>query len=94
MAENREETSTIQGGRWEKTHIGAAKTGGEVDTAIKTAAAGTTAGKGLGSKGKALGSGAPKMSDYPGDVKGYSEAMRKYRAEQAEGQSKALAGKQ
>lgn len=49
---------------------------------------GSTAGKDLGSKG-GDGGGMPKQSDYP-TTAAWSEALRKWRAEKAAGQSKAL----
>lgn len=89
MAEKRrEETYTPQQGRMQRTHIGASTTGDDVADAEHTSRVSSTAGAGLGAKGKG-GAGMPKMSDYPNDLKGYSDAMRKYRESQATDPQKA-----
>lgn len=53
------------------------KTKAEVEGNLAGAASGTTAGKGLGAKGKG-GAGMPKQSDYP-TLAAYMTAMREYR---------------
>lgn len=63
-------------------------TGSEVEADAATAAAGTTAGKGLGAKGKTAG--LPKRADFD-DQDAWIEAVRKYRTQASEAPDEATA---
>jgi hypothetical protein len=59
-------------------------TGNSVDTDLAVASASSTASTGLGAKGTAGKTPMPKQSDFPGDTKGWSDAVRKWRTAQSE----------